>query len=275
MKGCFERMKEAYFFDIDGTIYDNKFHEIDPDLFREFGYLQENGADLYLMSSRSPYETIHLPEEFLEYPFAGIILEGGGAVYGKDLDLVDAWLIPGSDIKKIRNYCRDHDLLWRYSGPEGNYFNRKEDLATRTHWRKLYLTVPKVKEWKGDDVCNILIWTRDENQKRELQELLTDNSVVVYPDCIEVRAKGISKENIIRILRRKKGYQRVICVGDGPNDVNMLREADCGVAMKNACKEAREAADVVIGSVGEGGVTVWPKNRRERGIHHELTSYRK
>ncbi|MBF0579492.1 HAD family phosphatase [Erysipelotrichaceae bacterium RD49] len=268
-------MKEAYFFDIDGTLYDNQYHEIDPNLVKEFDYLRENGADLYLMSSRSPFEMVHLPDEFIDYPYRGIVLEGGAAIYGHDQNLVDAWLIPGADIKKIRNYCRDHDLLWRYSGPDGNYFNRKEDLATRTHWRKLYLTVPKVKEWKGDDVCNILIWTKDDHQKQELETLLADNSVVIYPDCIEVRAKGVSKENMVRQLKKKFGYRKVYCVGDGPNDVNMLFEADCGVAMKNACQEAKAAADQVIGAVGEAGVTNWLKNRREKGIYHEFVTYRK
>ncbi|WP_246202645.1 HAD family hydrolase [Virgibacillus doumboii] len=36
-------------------------------------------------------------------------------------------------------------------------------------------------------------------------------------------------------------------IGDGPNDVKMLRHAGIGVAMGNAGEEVKAAADIVIG----------------------------
>lgn len=263
-------MKQAIFFDVDGTIYDNQFHRIDPELFNEFDKLQQQGIDLFLLSSRSPFEIIHLPEQLIEYPFKGLVLEGGAAAYDQNQQLVDAWLIPGDDIKKIHDFCESHDLLWRYSGPDGNYFNRKEDPATRLHWRKLYLTVPGVKKWKGDDVCNIMIWTSHSDLKAQIAQLIPDTTVAIYPDCIEVRAKKATKANMVNALRKRLGYSHVICVGDGANDAQMIREADYGVAVGNACKEAKEAADLVINPVSEAGVTQWLKERRKKGNYHEL-----
>lgn len=258
--------KQAYFFDIDGTLYDNQFHQISDGLLEEFDALRQQGDDIYLMSSRSPYEAVHLPKSFIDYPYAGIILEGGAAIYdGVSKKLIDARLIPNEDVRRVHRFCRDHHLLWRYSGPDGNYFNSEPDDSTRLHWRRLYLIAPPAREWKGDDVCNLLIWTADPALQQEIQALLPDSSLVLYPDCIEVRARGISKESTVQHLKTGRGYQTVICAGDGPNDVEMLRQADYGVAVGNACREAREAADEVIGSVGTGGVSTWLNERRTKG----------
>ena len=42
--------------------------------------------------------------------------------------------------------------------------------------------------------------------------------------------------------------------GDGLNDITMLRDAGLGVAMANACPEAKAAADVETLSCDEDGV---------------------
>ncbi|UNT92828.1 HAD family hydrolase [Allobaculum sp. Allo2] len=99
-------MKHVYLFDIDGTLYNNKFHEIDSHLTEEFQYLVDQGDLIYLVSSRSPYEMAHLPAEFIRFPFSGMILEGGAAIYDENKQLVDARLIRNSDVKTIRNFCR-------------------------------------------------------------------------------------------------------------------------------------------------------------------------
>ena len=45
-----------------------------------------------------------------------------------------------------------------------------------------------------------------------------------------------------------------MAVGDGGNDVAMLRAAGAGVAMGNACDEALAAADYVTASVDDDGI---------------------
>ena len=47
---------------------------------------------------------------------------------------------------------------------------------------------------------------------------------------------------------------RVMAIGDAPNDVEMIRWAGLGVAVKNGWPEARQAADVVVASNDDQGV---------------------
>ena len=49
--------------------------------------------------------------------------------------------------------------------------------------------------------------------------------------------------------------KKSICFGDGSNDVQMIKEATIGVAMGNACQDAKEVSDFITLSCDDDGVT--------------------
>lgn len=48
--------------------------------------------------------------------------------------------------------------------------------------------------------------------------------------------------------------EQLVAVGDGSNDLEMVRHAGCGVAMGNAVADVKAAADAVVASNDEGGI---------------------
>lgn len=52
----------------------------------------------------------------------------------------------------------------------------------------------------------------------------------------------------------------IICLGDGPNDVGMIKNAGLGIAVSNASNAAKEVADKVIVSNNESPLTFIVKN---------------
>lgn len=78
----------------------------------------------------------------------------------------------------------------------------------------------------------------------------------VYPDWVEATALGLSKAAALEKARVDLGVppDRTVAVGDGLNDLEMLRWAAKGVAMGHAPAVVREAADEVTGTLGEDGV---------------------
>lgn len=73
---------------------------------------------------------------------------------------------------------------------------------------------------------------------------------------MDVAPQGVTKARALEQVRRRLGVdpERTLAVGDGSNDVDMLRWAARGVAMGHAGPDVRAAADEVTGAVDEDGV---------------------
>lgn len=86
---------------------------------------------------------------------------------------------------------------------------------------------------------------------------LEDVSYAVgYTAWLDVAPQGVSKASGLEGLVRRLGVDPadVLAVGDGRNDLEMLRWAGCGVAMGQAPAEVQDAADLVTGPVDEDGL---------------------
>lgn len=77
-----------------------------------------------------------------------------------------------------------------------------------------------------------------------------------FPNNFEFMPEGISKGSSMLVLADMLGIAReeIMAVGDGENDMEMIRMAGLGVAMGNANDEVRSAADYVTDSVADDGL---------------------
>lgn len=73
---------------------------------------------------------------------------------------------------------------------------------------------------------------------------------------LDLTPGGVSKASALEEVRRDLGVEpyETLAVGDGENDVEMLRWAACGVAMGHAGDAVRAAADEVTGTIEDDGV---------------------
>ena len=81
------------------------------------------------------------------------------------------------------------------------------------------------------------------------------------PRIIDVHAKGVSKAKSARQLQKQLGRRILVCVGDGENDISMLREADYGYSpadgaaadrFENVCNcDEGSVADVIYRKIPE------------------------
>lgn len=79
-----------------------------------------------------------------------------------------------------------------------------------------------------------------------------------YFTMLEMHHPGVSKALAVERLAEKLGIQReeVMAIGDGYNDLEMLKYAGIGVAMGNAPEEVKAAADYVTHTNDMSGVAV-------------------
>jgi HAD superfamily hydrolase (TIGR01484 family) len=72
----------------------------------------------------------------------------------------------------------------------------------------------------------------------------------------ELRPPGSGKESGIRRFAELAGFSMrdTVAVGDGENDIGMLREAAVGVAVGGAPDDVKAAADIVADAIEDGGI---------------------
>ncbi len=75
-------------------------------------------------------------------------------------------------------------------------------------------------------------------------------------DLLEFLHPAVSKERGLQTIAQDLGIApaEIVAIGDGHNDIGMLRFAGLGVAMNNAHSEVKEAADYVTLSNAQDGV---------------------
>ncbi|WP_010531412.1 Cof-type HAD-IIB family hydrolase [Lentibacillus jeotgali] len=80
--------------------------------------------------------------------------------------------------------------------------------------------------------------------------------VIDWRDGFEIVAPGISKWSGIQSLIKALGInpEETAAIGDGPNDIQMLRNAGISAAMANAAPEVKAAADHVSSHHEEDGL---------------------
>ncbi len=216
-----------------------------------------------------------MPEVIRELPFVRYVITVNGAqvfevktrknIYSADIELSEA--IPFYE--KLDTLPVIYDCYmdgWGYM--TGAMQERVDDFVSDPHTVDMVLRlrkpVPELKSYlleNGRPVQKIQLFTRDiplrDRLIGELAEEYPQFSVTSsLPNNIEVNSVDADKAKAIRALAEYLGMDvsQTAAFGDGRNDVTMLAAAGIGVAMENACAEAKAAADMVTASCDEDGV---------------------
>ena len=75
--------------------------------------------------------------------------------------------------------------------------------------------------------------------------------------CLEIHPSCVSKANAALELKKLMGCDRLVCFGDGRNDISMFEIADECYAVENAVDELKAIATAVIDGNNADGVARW------------------
>jgi Cof subfamily protein (haloacid dehalogenase superfamily) len=128
----------------------------------------------------------------------------------------------------------------------------KETNEEIDYWTKVGQIPPRyigdLRQANYQDVLKISV--RTGSPSTELSALFKKEAEVIdWNDGFEILAPYVSKWSAIKSLLRefRISPSEVVAIGDGPNDIEMLRNVGTGVAMGNASVEVKAAADFVTG----------------------------
>ena len=143
-----------------------------------------------------------------------------------------------------------------------------DETVDSPHYRKmiheLRQNVPELKAFLGQrkqDVQKMQFFTRDEALRQDmllnLDKMFENLSVSSSVDQnVEINNIHANKGEALQALAAHLGLpiSATMSFGDGLNDLSMLSAAGLGVAMENACDEAKAAADALTDSCDADGV---------------------
>lgn len=240
--------------DLDGTLTNSK-KEITPFTKEVLINAQQQGLHLVLASGRPTYGIVPLAEQLEMGQYGGFILSfnGGKVIEVKTGKVFYEQALPPDMMPLI--YNRSYEAGLTILSYNGKYI-LTENAEDKYVEYESFLTKMKIKETDDflrdlhlpADKCLIVGEPEDLVPLEELFRQELGQRINVYrsePFYLEVVPKGIDKAaSLERLLQRIQiKREEVIAIGDGFNDLSMIKFAGLGVAMANAQPPVKSNAD--------------------------------
>ena len=243
------------FFDIDNTLisHKNKPH-IPPETLQAITLLKDSGHVPAIATGRAGFLTMTTAKAFgIDY----LVCAGGSEIFvdGKKIHTAyfpDKYLDSFRDVAlRFPDITAAVDDEYLYADNDFDsfreYFNNQAGYDCFRPLRELkratmcYMMRPH----RMLDVSHGIFFSAPEGVRLEIMHGFT-----------EARHGDSTKWRGIELMIRTLGasLDDVIAFGDGPNDSDMLRNANIGVAVGICSEEARNAADYVCDDIDEGGI---------------------
>lgn len=256
-------MKKAVFFDIDGTIWNEKM-EVPESTKTALKKLKQEGHYAFLCTGRSR-SNVNSPK-LAELGFDGIVAACGTHVEFQGEKAFEK-LLSRRQLDHALAALKKHRIPAVLEGPNFIYVEETEfleDPYVIELRRELGEQIRPISGMEAYEVNKMSVAIGSADTEQFIADLGDEFEVIVHrADAIaEIGIRGFTKatgiEKICRLLdiAREDTY----AFGDSANDLEMLAFVAHGVAMGNAAPEVKEAAEYVTASVDEGGI--------EKGLLH-------
>lgn len=260
-------------FDLDGTLLrdDKTFSERNKEALYQ---VAQKGIYLVPATGRT-YEG--MPEEIRRLPFLRYMIGTNGAfVYDiKEQKILHRAELGQEESARIFAYmeklpavmtCYQNGKGWIEAACQGLIEEYAPCPEQVPFMKRVFTPVENMKEkifefWPTTQKLQVFFKEQSERDRylAEMRDLFPDYTIsYALSNNIEVNAPDANKGNALKFLcdYLKIDRSESMAIGDGMNDMNMIRQAGIGVAMGNAEEAILKAADCVTAVNNEDGVAV-------------------
>jgi len=274
-------MKTLFISDLDGTLL-NSNAEISENTFRIINNLIAKGVYFTIATARSERSAIPMTENInINVP---MILMNGATIFNpvKEFGFTRQrkehyWISKETSLKISDIYDKHgikgsmYRIYWARLLSYSNYIN--EDKFRFQYCESFREEITKSRYsadcdspiyFTANDEYDVLLPMKNDIEKLEGIKYTFYKDTYTGKWFLEIFSENASKANGIKFLRKKYGFDKVVCFGDNLNDITMFNESDIRVAVANAKPELKSLADFVTLSNDDDGVAVWlEKNYKE------------
>lgn len=253
--------------DLDGTLTNSK-KEITLRSKETLLRAQQKGIRLVLASGRPTYGIVPLANELRMNEFGGFILSynGGEIINWETEELIYDNVLPNDAVPILYECARSHKLsILTYDGAEIVTENSQDPYVQK----EAFLNKMAVRE-TNDFLTDITLPVAKCLIVGDPQELIQVESELCIrlqgrinvfrsePYFLELVPQGIDKAQSLAVLLKELDVTReeMIAIGDGYNDLSMIKFAGMGIAMGNAQEPVKKAARYITLTNEEDGVAL-------------------
>jgi Cof subfamily protein (haloacid dehalogenase superfamily) len=244
--------------DIDGTLITSN-HEVTEATKAAAAKLYERGIELSLASSRPPRSIVPLADALkLSGPFAAF---NGALVVKRNGEVLARSVISPETIAGVKAIADHFEIaVWLYDDADWWAPCRDAFVDREEHTSGFGPRIDGYAERITRDANKLTVVGKPELVAQAEQQVLRDLGEQVSaskskPRFLDVTSSGIHKGTVVVRLAEllKIPTERVAVIGDGPNDVEMFKQAGVSIAMGQGVDEVKEAANYLTTSNDDEG----------------------
>ena len=255
-------MYKAVFVDIDGTLVDEN-KNVSSKTMHAIQKAKEKGIEVVICSGRPRYSSLGFQElcDASKY----LICTNGSEIYDCQMqEVLYKSCVDFENCKFLYEFAEVNNMVIKLNFGIARLTNKaeyvdkneiildedieiflsKNDITqislSSTHLEKIQEIKSIIEERQGVKVANEFIW---EVNNEKLHSIHCTNTNV---------SKGNAMAGLCKFL--KVDLRQAVAIGDGINDISMIKMAGLGVAMENAPEEIKQVANMVTSSNEESGV---------------------
>ena len=253
------------FLDIDGTLLDSH-HQVMPCTLNQLKHLHKEGIPIILCSARPP-SGVHLVsgQMGLNSPMAcyngGLVFDEKGTILRDvGIDIQQAMEFKRFVSERFPDVVVNAYLynVWMVEDPQHPMILREAEITQSTPLKGSLEMVAASATHVHKLLCMgepVRIRALQKEIPKCFPELMALRS---KPEYLEILSPESTKQSATQVLLNHYGVEakRAVAFGDSDVDVDMLKYCGLGVAMGNAPRSVKEAADFVTASNDQEGVYI-------------------
>lgn len=240
-------MIKIVFFDIDGTLLPYGHKDLLESTKLALGQLKENGIKIAISSGRQKNQ---IQGEIKNQGFDAYVSINGmlcsvgdQVIYRKPLEEEDKnYIIDLMNKKDISAFIVEEEKIYM------NYMSEK----FKRNMLRYKLPQPDLKDYidptRAGDIYQVVVFAEDENKYEEVAKNSKKIKIVnKMPDGVDMAHAGGGKDKGIKKVLDYYGYEEdeALVIGDGYNDISMIRAFKNSMAMGNASEEVKKYASYI------------------------------